>query len=189
MKLIILFLPVLFIFSCKQSSTKDQNLMNQIVQSDSIKTIVDDKIAALTPGEFSYSEEDFGELIELQGTSHPVNEIFQVKETEMIVKDSIIIIKNLSDQNLFMSYVLPDFKHIKTFGKRGKGPGEFQYPHLVKVRDDHILCYIYEQTRDKLFSLNNQLEITGPPISLPQSTSVKTIGDKQIHSFSNDQFF
>ena len=182
-------MPVLFIFSCKQSSTKDQILINQIVQSDSTKTIVDDKIPALTPGEFSYAEEDFGELIELQGTSHPVNEIFQVKETEMIVKDSIIIIKNLNDQNLFMSYTLPDFKHIKTFGKRGKGPGEFQYPRLVKVQDEHILCYIYEQTRDKLFALNNQLEITGPPISLPQSTSVKTIGDKQIHSFSKDQFF
>jgi hypothetical protein len=188
MKHPILILIAFSIFFCCQPS-KDKPETAETTSP--IEPIVQkpEQLPPLVPGISNLTDEVFGEIINLKAISHPVENIFRIREPQMIVKDSIMIIKNLNDQNMFMAYEMPGFRYIKSFGKHGKGPDEFQYPSLVKSHDAEAVCYIYEKASDKLFALNSQLEIFGPPISLPKGTSVRRLGDKQIHSFSKSEFF
>ncbi len=168
-------------------------------KSDSLKTeTVVDTIQAkveneqvfpdLVPGEVGLADNCFGEVRELKGVQKPTDAIFEVRETQMLVKDSLLIMANLNSENMFMVFSLPDFGLVKSLGKMGRGPGEFQYPSLVPSEGDECLCYIYEQANDHLFSLNKDLSISELSFKLADAPINLAINDKQVVSFSSTEF-
>ena len=107
----------LTLFSCKKSGNTDN--LKPAAQEMSV-----------LGKDTTISDEAFGEIIELKGTHHLTNQVFKVSETQMIAKDSLLIVKNKIDSCLFMVFRLPSFELVKTFGKIGQGPGEFQFANL-----------------------------------------------------------
>ncbi len=186
MKRTILFsLILLGTISCKPTIEKEQKQTEyQFEDANSIRV---ELLSPLPEGELLVTDEDFGEIIELKGTSHQVEQIFKIRETEMIIKDSILIMKNKSEKHLFMAYSLPDFEFIKSFGMYGMGPNEFQFPSLVKSEGDDVLCYIYKRANEKLFSLSKEFEIKELSFKLPKSN--RGFGDKQFNSWSENDIF
>ncbi len=146
------------------------------------------KFPDLVPGEFQLKENCFGEVIELSGHQIITNQILQIKETQMVVKDSFLIVQNLDYNNLFKVFLLPDYQHVKSFGKIGGGPGEFQRTSLVKTESPHLLCYIYENAYRSIFSLNKDLTFTKAPFRFSEGATKRQFNDKQIQSFSATEF-
>lgn len=182
---IVILLLTYVLFSCRQNSDKTEQQSIQIpefVESSQVETF-----PPLEEGEYPVSEKDFGEMIELIGTSHPVEPIFfKVTECEMIARDSILIVKNQNNTEMFMAFSLPDFKFIKSFGTFGRGPGEFQYPGLVKDESGQYLCFIYEKANNKLSALTRDFEIIELPVVLQKRE--KTFNDKQLYGISSCEF-
>ncbi len=186
MKIPILFFTLISIlFSCKQVEKKNTEQTpeqySHIIDSCKVETL-----SPLSEGEVSITANDFGEIIELQGTTQPIDQFFKVKETEMIALDSLLIVKNLGNPEVFMVFSIPDYKLIKSFGELGKGPGEFQFPSLVKDESGEFLCFIYEKAFNNLYALNKDLEILELPIELQKGK--KSINDKQIYGLSSNDF-
>ncbi len=165
------------IFSSCKHSVKIQKNESDI---DTLKTVV---LPPLLEGEYTLAEKDFGEVIELQGISHPVDEIFKVSECEIIAIDSLLIMKNRQNPDMFTLYSLPSLKFIKSFGRAGNGPGEFRSPHLVKDESGEYLCFIFEMTNSNLYALNKELEIIELPTELKKGEN--TYDDKQLYGISS----
>lgn len=184
--IIILIVWTLILFSCKQTN---EDKREQLSEQDT--TIIDSsKIELLPPlpeGTLNLTNKDFGKTIELQGTSHPVNQVFKISECEMIALDSVLILKNINNSELFNIFSLPDFKFIKSFGKTGKGPGEFQFPSLIQLESDSSLCYIYEKTDRSFYLLNRNLELKKIPLNINKTK--RKFSDKQFCGLSSNEFF
>ena len=170
-------------------SKKSDRLKTETV-ADTIPAVVETAsfFPDLVPGEVTFDENAFGEIIELKGEQKKTDAIFEVRETQMLVNDSLLIMANLNSENRFMAFSLPGFQLVKSFGKVGRGPGEFQYPQLVPAVGNGCLCYIYERANNHLFSLNNDLSISELPFQLPEATTNHTINDKQVAGFLPGEF-
>ena len=173
--------------SCNSSQKKPQQESKQ-TESTPKEAVSVKHFPDLVPGEVNLDESVFGDIVELHGGQVTTNQIMEIKETELIVSDSLLIVKNLSYGDMFMAFSLPDFKFIKSFGKRGGGPGEFSSPTLVKTEDPNYCCFIYEQATNNLFPLNKNLKLSENPVKLPKSTTNRAFNDKQIYSFSDSDF-
>lgn len=174
-----------YLFSCHQSGkNKTEQQPDKLVLT--VDTTQKETLPPLAEGEFSLSEKDFGELVELKGTPHPVDQIFRLSECEMIALDSMMIVKNLGNSNMFMAFSLPDFKFIKSFGRNGNGPDEFIFPSLVKDESKEFLCFIYENTNDHIYGVNKKCEIIRLPFALKKG--VKQFNDKQPYGISSKEF-
>ena len=186
MKISILFIAGIsfILFACNQiDKTKTEGQPEQY--EGVADTAIVETISPLLEGEFLLTEKDFGEIIELHGTSNPVDQIFKIRECEMIALDSILIVKNLNNQDMLMVFSLPDFTFLKSLGRFGRGPGEFQFPSLVKDESGESICFIYERTNNNLYSLTKDLEIIELPVNLEKGD----FNDKQLHGISSNQFF
>ena len=185
MKKYLILLLIAIISSCSNPRNKETEKQipqeNKIIDSENKV----EKLPPLIESELSLTEKDFGQVIELKGTSHPVEQIFMVKECEMIALDSMLIVKNQNNSEMFMAFSLPDFKFIKSFGKFGRGPGEFQFPSLVKDESGEFLCFIYERTNNHLYSLNKDFEINELPIVFQKGR--EPFNDKQLYGISSKE--
>lgn len=189
MKNILLFISFLLMILTACNSNK--NKTQKSVQQDSIHTdkiVFVERFPELTEGEVKLDESCFGGIIELKGEQKITNEIFQVRETQLIVKDTFLMVANLNSGNMFMVFSLPDFKLIRSFGKLGKGPGEYQFPKLVPAEGDECLCYVYESANNHLFSLKKDLTFSELPFKLSDPQINRSINDKQVYSFSSTSF-
>jgi hypothetical protein len=186
MRISILLLGLtLIFFSCKQ--TRKEKAVQEPEQFEAVNdSLRAETLSPILEGEFSLTESDFGEIIELKGRSHPVDQFFKVKECEMIALDSILIVKNQNNSEMFMAYSLPEFKFIKSFGKFGRGPGEFQFPNLVKDESGEFICFIYEKANNKLYSLSKDLEIKELAIEFQKGE--KIFSDKQLYGISSNEY-
>jgi len=184
MKNLIPIVLLFVIFSCCQNDSTKHKQHTKVVD-----TLHNDRIPPLTEGDFVLKEKDFGNIVELKGKSHPVEQIFRVSECEMIALDSIFIVKNLANADMFMAFSLPSFKFIKSFGLSGKGPGEFQSPHLVKDESGKYICYIYESAKagNALFALDRNMELIKLPFNFP--SGIFAFSDKQFHGISSEEFY
>ncbi len=108
----------------------------------------------LEAGESFYKGQNpFGETIELTGTNVTNDTaIFRPRESEMLVKDNFMVMKNFGQPIQIFS--LPDLIQIKTAGKWGGGPDEFYNPTIVPTSENGLLCYLFEKTNHKLYSLD-----------------------------------
>jgi hypothetical protein len=172
-KAILLAFSITIFLGCSKKA-KDSSLLS----NDSLK-VAD----SLVEGEFELEDEVFGPTIDLTGTNHPVNNIFQVRELEMLATDSILIVKNRNGDNMFMAYSLPGFNFVKSFGGYGKGPDELEFPLLVKSYDPDAYCYIQEWKKSHLLALTHSLEIKPLSFSIPFSHF-----DQQIGSLNDSTF-
>ena len=189
--LILLLIPIISACSNpRNKETRKQNYQESNVvdfkkqEENSMNKV--EKLPPLVESEMSLTDKEFGQIIELKGTSHPVEQIFKVQECEMIALDSLLIVKNQNTSEMFMAFSLPSFKFIKSFGKCGRGPGEFQYPSLVKDESGEFLSYIYEKTNNKLYSLDKDLKVGELPILLQKRK--KSFNDKQLYGLSSNDF-
>lgn len=127
-------------------------------------------IASLPPlenGTAKLSEADFGTVIELTGKSHPVPQIFPVSATEIVVKDSLLILKNFNQRgNMVNLFTLPDFRFVTSLLPGGRGPMEFLYPHIIPTQEKDKLCYVYDSSMDKLFTVHADLSVSNHPVTL-----------------------
>ncbi len=121
---------VAFMFSCR-----DQKVVQERKVADTIA------YEPLVPGESRFSEEAFGDVIELKGKTVPTDFQFKVFESKMLIRDSFLIIKNRNGNYNFMAFSLPDLRYVKSFGfyKYEKSFGldvsgvDELYPRLVPV--------------------------------------------------------
>ncbi len=184
-KLLLLVLITCFMLaSCRSTSENKSQNPESAAPSDSF---VLTSLPELQTGEVNLTEDSLGKVIELAGEQIITNQIFKVRETEMLVKDSVLIMKSIFGENQFSVFRLPDFKLLKTFGKTGRGPDEFQYSHLVQSEDKNTLCFIYEMTNSKLYKVDRQLNLTPAEIRFEKPEAM--FDEKQLYSFGDKDFF
>ena len=180
------FLLIVFT-GCNPKSAKNTE---SVSSSDTLfaETATVREFQNLIPGEIELNEDCFGDVIALEGLQKNTNAIFEVRETQMLVKDSLLIMANLNSGNMFLIFSLPNFRLVKSLGKMGRGPGEFQYPKLVPSENSENLCYIYEQANNHLFSLQKDFSFKELPFKLSDGQAKHIINDKQMVSFSPNEF-
>ncbi len=158
-------LPILIILiltSCRSKKSDDTAASSF---SDSIPEVPEEtSFPSLAPGEVELHDNAFGDIIELTGASHPVDQLFKVKETQLLAKASMLIIKNQNEDKYFMAFSLPDFSHIKSFGRRGKGPGELVHPSVIAGNVNDIIVSIYD-VNGKVYHVNKSFELEDAKIS------------------------
>lgn len=177
-------LVFIILASCRNTSeSKSQNFTTNAPSDSLVLT----SFPELQTGEVNFTEDSFGKVIDLAGEQIVTNQIFKIGETEMLVKDSVLIMKNLSGENQFSVFRLPDFKLLKVFGKTGRGPDEFQYSHLVRSEENNNLCFIYEMTNSKLYKVDQQLNLTPANIRFEKKETM--FDEKQLYSFGDSDFF
>lgn len=168
-------------YSCQPAHDKSKEQQQLPVEGmpDTTRT------TSLEAGKYTYTEADFGEVIALQGTSHPVKPVIRVKECQMLAQDSLLLVCNYNRSNQFMAFSLPEFTFLKSFGPRGRGPGEFQFPLLVQDESSESWAFIYERSNNQLYGLDRNFTIHPLPIRLPRG---KVFNDKQLHGISAQHF-
>ena len=178
-KLLLLLLLASSIVSCNQSDTKKTK---KPVQPIPVAEVVkkEKTLPPLIADEVNYTDDVFGNIIELTGESKVSDYILGISELQMIANDSLLITKSFGTR-LFTLFSLPDFKFIKTFGNKGRGPGEFSFPSLVKTENSNSLCYIYSSNTNELYPLIKNNEISKTPIKIK---STKEYNDRQIYGLS-----
>jgi len=185
MKHIYLFLFGLLLLTCcnnKQKQAQPEPEQPEIQAEPEIP-----KLANLEEGEFFYkSKNPFGETIELKGTQKITDTvIFKVSETQAIIKNDFMIMKN---GRSFMLFQLPDLSYMgPTTGTFGRGPDEFIYPQLVSTPDNNILSYIFESTNQELYSLDYNGKITPTPFSFNAGKQA-TYSDKNVINIADNDF-
>ena len=110
--LILLLIPIIYACSNPRNKETGKQVPHEGNIVDSENKI--EELPPLVQNELSLTDKDFGQVIELEGASHPVEHIFKVKECEMIALDSLLIVKNQNNSEMFMAFSLPDFKFIKS---------------------------------------------------------------------------
>jgi hypothetical protein len=148
-------------------------------------------ILPLEAGEVYYkNKEPFGDVVNLAGVQL-IDEtaIFKPRESELLIKDDILVVKNLGDRPL-LQFSLPGGKFVK-YGRAsyGQGPDEFVYPHLVPAAaDTAILCYLFESTNQKLYQYHKSGDVTLYPFSFSPMGKRKFFSDKEIISLNPCDF-
>ena len=169
------FTALLLLACCLSCINRSKPAKNSNISSD---------ITAILPleaGEVYYkNKEPFGDIVNLEGTQL-IDEtvIFKPRESELLVKDDVLIVKNLGEHPL-LQFSLPDGKFVK-YGhiSYGQGPNELVYPHLAPTPDTTLLCYVFESTNQKLYQYHKSGDVTLYPFSFSPSGK-KKYSDKEI---------
>jgi len=118
----------------------------------------------LTPGQVELSDEVFGDIIELTGTSHTVEQIFKVQETQLLAQNDTLFIENRNGSYYFMAFSLPGFEYLESFGRQGKGPGEFSGPSIIQGSSPGYLFSVYSVS-GKVYHVTRSFEIVDSEIA------------------------
>lgn len=156
-----LLLPTLLcvvLSACSGKKTTTDS--TEIQDTDSIATV--ETITELPPlaeGEVFLKEQDpFGEVVELKGTHITDIDtfIFKPREPFMVIRDSILLMKNFSSP--YFAFRYPDLTYIQSIGKIGKGPDEFIVPLLSPSADPKHLAYLLEGSNGNVYALGHDLK-------------------------------
>jgi len=167
-------------------SAKESAKIPVKTEPDTVKTVK--AFRELKEGEFLINETDFGNVVELKGKQIITNEVFKIKESQMVVKDSLLVVKNLTAGNNLMGFSLPEFKMIKSFAKRGRGPGEFQFPKLVRSGNKNNLCCLFDLANNNIYSVNFNFIINKLPFKMGEKSGKKMFSQKQVCSLTDTDF-
>lgn len=163
------------LFACSHFRQKTTQVDTPEVQADTVA--VAEVLSPLVEGSVSLSDDCFGKTIELSGQQKPLNDvIFKLSEPEVLFKKDHMIMQNLSgNEKLHMLFSFPDLKLLKEFNKRGSGPDEFTFPHLVPTGETDKLAYLFETTNQKLYSIDTAGVTTLVPVTFRKE-------QKAVHS-------
>jgi hypothetical protein len=147
-------------------------------------------ISPLVEGEVYFkNKEPFGDVVNLEGTQL-IDEtvIFKPRESELLVKDDMLVVKNLGEHPL-LQFSLPDGKFSR-YGQAsyGQGPNEFKYPHIVPTMDTALLCYVFESTNQKLYQYRKSGEVAPSPFSFSPMGRKAFYSDKEIVNLNPHDF-
>lgn len=81
----------------------------------------------------------FSEEIELMADSIHVDQIFTIEQWEVI--DELLVILSGEDRPVFLTYSLPNFKFVESFGNMGRGPEEYLFPRIIKNSKGGLFIY------------------------------------------------
>jgi hypothetical protein len=172
-KNLFLFIIVFTVFSCGGSGNK--TIENTAKNNDTIAELntVPEKLTPLKDEDLKLKGKDpFGKIIELTGEHIVIDTlIFKVSEVEIIIKDNYLVMKNRSNEGIFMLFTLPDLQLIKTFGKIGQGPDEFSFPSLSKNTEYDVLATVVESTNGKIYEILRNGDLIQSNIYIPRAKS------------------
>jgi hypothetical protein len=175
--LLSLFMGMLLLTGCLSCINRSAPKTNNTNAPDATVTT-----PPLEAGEVYYKNKTpFGEVVALTGTQL-VDEtvIFKVRESELLIKDDILVVKNLGGRPL-LQFSLPEGKFIQYgHASYGQGPGEFVFPQLVPAEDTALLCYIFESTNQKLYQYRKSGEVAPYPFPLSPLSKKQFYSDKQL---------
>ncbi len=124
---------------------------------------VADSLAPLPPletGEFTLDDEKvFGKDIELTGTNivEPDTFIFKPTGPRMVLNDNLLILSSWTAP--FYVFTQPGFKYVKTIGRMGNGPDEFNSPVVFPSDDPQYVCYLTDQYLGKVYGVDKDLNM------------------------------
>ncbi|MDR2385790.1 MAG: TolB-like 6-bladed beta-propeller domain-containing protein [Tannerella sp.] len=178
------FIVLLFLGCCISCVNRGKPATNSDVSPDTTT------ILPLEAGEVYYKNKTpFGEEVNLAGTQL-IDEavIFKPSESELLIKDEILVVKNLGEHPL-LQFSLPNGKFVK-YGKAsyGQGPDEFVYPNIVPAADTSLLCYIFESTNQKLYQYHKSGDVIPYPFSLSPLKKKQFASDKQLVNLNPRDF-
>ncbi|MDR3262061.1 MAG: TolB-like 6-bladed beta-propeller domain-containing protein [Tannerella sp.] len=182
-RLFVYYLLCLLISACshqkeKQAQTLDDGNSEQIEEHKELPPLDDGEV-------FYRNKEPFGETVNLTGT-HLDNDtvIFRVRESEMLVKDNQIVLKN----GIFMRFTLPDMRFLGYSGSLGQGPHEFNSPHITPTSDTTLLCYVFESSNQKLYRLEKSGKLVYCPFTFSKAKQPSGHSDKALVNIAPDDF-
>jgi hypothetical protein len=132
-------------------------------------------------------KEAFNEVIELKGKNIVTDSIMDPRIGGMLLKNDKLIFQYEFNPP-FVLFQTPTMNFIAQKGRRGPGPDEFIFPVLVPTTDPELICYIYEQTNQKLYTLDNQNQIGYCPFKFPQPSQDNLVANKHLINFGEDDF-
>jgi len=134
---------------------------------------------------FLKDKNPFGDIIELKGEQIVADTvIFKVGEPGIVIKDNTLVMKT---GHSIMIFSLPDFKFLGYTGSWGRGPDEFIYPSVVPTDQEDLLCYMFEATNQKLYSLDKQGNLSYYPFLFDMAEK-KGFSDKALVNVGPDDF-
>lgn len=77
----------------------------------------------------------------IQGTSIPIDAIFVPARLQ--IGENRLYVSCFRGDTLIYTYSLPDFKLLSSFGRRGHGPDDFQFPMFTNARKDTVGIWGY----------------------------------------------
>ena len=113
-------------------------------------------------GEYELADNVFGEIIELKGENILKDALFTFSETELLVRDSILILKNnpRGNTHIVQLFRLPDLELITKIGIPGRGPLEFSYnARIVPTPDTSALFYLYNGAVQEVYRVTKSFSI------------------------------
>lgn len=155
------------------SSCQHKKAESSVIAAKTDTVITEARLPPLEAGDvFLKNKNPFESIIELKG-EHIANDtfIFKPGEPHMIICGNKLITSNLSRQQgdgqvLIFNY--PEMVHLKSLAPRGNGADEFAYPSIIPTPDTTLYAYIFESTREQLYKLDKQGNIT-PDFHFPTS--------------------
>jgi hypothetical protein len=124
---------------------------------------------ALDSGEIVLKEQDaFGEVIELRDEKIETNFVIDPRIRGMLLKNDRLVLQYEKNPPLVI-LALPALNFITNKGTRGNGPDEFIFPALVPATSQDVICYVFEQTNRKIYTLDNRQELSYYAFDLPKS--------------------
>lgn len=145
---------LLLVSACQPKNTNESTSQNA-----SEEKTAEPILPELPEGDLNLREDAFGKIQELQGTAKPVEEIFKVSETQMLIRDSLLVVKNLCDGKWVMIYQLPEFRLVKKLGTKGNGPEELAFPKLIETQNPEAICYVFDLMRKAYYRLTPDLQL------------------------------
>lgn len=136
------------------------------------------------------TDDCFGQIIELSGQQKILDDvIFKLSEPEILFKKNYLIMQNLiGNEHMHMQFSHPDLKLVKEYGKRGNGPDEFTFPHLVPTGEPDKIAYVFETTNQKLYAIDTTGSVTHVPVTFRKEEKA-VHSDKQLVIPSKDNYY
>ncbi len=98
------------------------------------------------------SEDDFGKIVKLQKERKPTKELLNVRD--FFVQDSFLVIHNSREDSLFMVFDLNTFELVKSWGRTGRGPDEYEtFTHLIYVSPEQFQVADFSRYRIDVFDI------------------------------------
>ena len=101
--------------------------------------------------DISIGKKEFEKEITLSGINIETGTLTNIRE--LCIKDSFLITLNDRPDSIIQIYKIPSFELFYSFGKKGKGPGEYLFPRLVFNFDDNKIIAIHDPGNQSLWSI------------------------------------